>query len=148
MSPSERAGIELVTLGMCAGGEDHPVVRRLLQLVSVDAQAGVLSESDFGHRALSEVAPLRDIFAALFFASLGMLTDPMFVVDNYVNVLRLQYPYEFDEYALGTDGSLVVALRVDEAEVEARSSLADPPRRKAHALLGQPIDRLGKIVDP
>ena len=49
----------------------------------------LLSESDFGHRALSEVAPLRDIFAALFFASLGMLTDPMFVVDNYVNVLSI-----------------------------------------------------------
>jgi CPA2 family monovalent cation:H+ antiporter-2 len=49
----------------------------------------LLSESDFGHRALSEVAPLRDIFAALFFASLGMLTDPMFVMDNYVNVLSI-----------------------------------------------------------
>ena len=36
----------------------------------------VLSESDWaGHRALSEVVPVRDVFAALFFVSLGMLTD-------------------------------------------------------------------------
>ncbi len=49
----------------------------------------LLSDSDFGHRALSEVAPLRDIFAALFFASLGMLTDPMFVVEHYINVLSI-----------------------------------------------------------
>ncbi len=42
----------------------------------------LLSESDFGHRALSEVVPLRDTFAALFFVSLGMLTDPAYLVDN------------------------------------------------------------------
>ena len=49
----------------------------------------LLSESDIGHWALAEVAPLRDIFAALFFASLGMLTDPIFIVDHYVEVLAI-----------------------------------------------------------
>jgi CPA2 family monovalent cation:H+ antiporter-2 len=43
----------------------------------------VIRVSDWtGHRALQEVTPLRDIFAAMFFASLGMLTDPGFIVDN------------------------------------------------------------------
>lgn len=43
----------------------------------------VLSDSDWaGRRALSEVIPLRDIFAALFFVSLGMLTDPQFLIDH------------------------------------------------------------------
>ena len=42
-----------------------------------------ISVSDWtGHRALREVTPLRDIFAAMFFASLGMLTDPRFLADN------------------------------------------------------------------
>ena len=49
----------------------------------------LLSESDVGHWALAEVAPLRDIFGALFFASLGMLTDPVFVVENYGSVLGI-----------------------------------------------------------
>ena len=49
----------------------------------------LLSESDIGHWALAEVAPLRDVFAALFFASLGMLTDPVFIVDNYASVLAV-----------------------------------------------------------
>ena len=49
----------------------------------------LLSESDIGHWALAEVAPLRDVFAALFFASLGMLTDPVFIVDNYAPVLAV-----------------------------------------------------------
>ena len=47
----------------------------------------VLSESPFGRRALSEVIPLRDIFAAVFFVSLGMLTDPMYVLDHIGLVL-------------------------------------------------------------
>ena len=47
----------------------------------------VLSESPFGRRALSEVIPLRDIFAAVFFVSLGMLTDPRYLVENIGLVL-------------------------------------------------------------
>lgn len=36
----------------------------------------VVSESDLSHHALGEVLPIRDIFAALFFVSVGMLVDP------------------------------------------------------------------------
>ncbi len=42
----------------------------------------VLSESDYGHQALSDVVPLRDLFGLLFFASIGMLLDPRFLLDN------------------------------------------------------------------
>jgi CPA2 family monovalent cation:H+ antiporter-2 len=40
------------------------------------------SESQYAHQALAEIRPLRDIFATLFFVSLGMLADPNFVVEN------------------------------------------------------------------
>jgi len=43
----------------------------------------VLRETRFGHQALAEITPLRDIFAALFFVSLGMLLDPKFIVDYW-----------------------------------------------------------------
>ena len=42
----------------------------------------LLSESDYGHRALSEVVPLRDTFSALFFVSLGMLVDWTYLANN------------------------------------------------------------------
>jgi len=42
----------------------------------------VISESKFGAQALAQVIPLRDIFALLFFVSIGMLTDPLFVLQN------------------------------------------------------------------
>jgi CPA2 family monovalent cation:H+ antiporter-2 len=43
----------------------------------------VLRETRFVHQALAEITPLRDIFAALFFVSLGMLLDPRFIADNW-----------------------------------------------------------------
>jgi len=47
----------------------------------------ILRETRFAHQALAEITPLRDIFAALFFVSLGMLLDPQFVIDNWGLVL-------------------------------------------------------------
>ncbi len=47
----------------------------------------VLSESDYGHQALSDIIPLRDIFGLLFFVSVGMLLDPRFVLANWQMVL-------------------------------------------------------------
>jgi CPA2 family monovalent cation:H+ antiporter-2 len=42
----------------------------------------VLSESDYGHQALSDIIPLRDVFGLLFFVSVGMLLDPEFLLAN------------------------------------------------------------------
>jgi CPA2 family monovalent cation:H+ antiporter-2 len=42
----------------------------------------VVGESDLSHQILGEVEPLRDILAGLFFVSVGMLVDPLFVVQN------------------------------------------------------------------
>jgi CPA2 family monovalent cation:H+ antiporter-2 len=47
----------------------------------------VLSESDYGHQALSDIIPLRDVFGLLFFVSVGMLLDPNFVIQNWQIVL-------------------------------------------------------------
>src|ERR671917_272238 len=39
----------------------------------------VLSQSEYSHQALADIAPLRDVFAMLFFVSVGMLIDPAFL---------------------------------------------------------------------
>ncbi|MBU0729567.1 MAG: cation:proton antiporter [Proteobacteria bacterium] len=49
----------------------------------------VLSESDYGHQALSDIIPLRDIFGLLFFTSVGMLLDPAFLFDNWRIIITL-----------------------------------------------------------
>lgn len=47
----------------------------------------VLSESDYSHQALSDIIPLRDLFGLLFFASVGMLLDPMYLIAHLGTVL-------------------------------------------------------------
>ncbi|WP_332877319.1 YbaL family putative K(+) efflux transporter [Massilia sp. S19_KUP03_FR1] len=47
----------------------------------------VLRESELSHRAAEESLPLRDAFSVLFFVSVGMLFDPMVLVDYPLQVL-------------------------------------------------------------
>jgi len=47
----------------------------------------VMAESEFSHRAAEESLPLRDAFAVLFFVSVGMLFDPMVLVNDPWGVL-------------------------------------------------------------
>jgi monovalent cation:H+ antiporter-2, CPA2 family len=50
--------------------------------------AGILvSKSDLSHRVVAEALPFRDLFAGLFFVSVGMLVDPMFVIEQLPLVL-------------------------------------------------------------
>lgn len=47
----------------------------------------VMRESDYSHRAAQESLPLRDSFSVLFFVSVGMLFDPMTLVDQPLHLL-------------------------------------------------------------
>ncbi len=63
--------------------------------------AGLLvSESEYAHRTLAEVFPLREVFAVVFFVAVGMLIDPNSFVD--------QPEIVFGAAALGIVGKLVL----------------------------------------
>ncbi len=47
----------------------------------------VVNQSDVSHRAMAQSEPLQDIFAVLFFVSVGMLVDPAFLVRDVERVL-------------------------------------------------------------
>jgi CPA2 family monovalent cation:H+ antiporter-2 len=47
----------------------------------------VVNRSDLSHRAMARSEPLQDIFAVLFFVSVGMLVDPAFLVRELDRVL-------------------------------------------------------------
>jgi CPA2 family monovalent cation:H+ antiporter-2 len=49
----------------------------------------VIADTDFVHQAGSEVAPLRDTFASLFFLSIGMLLDPAVLAERPMLVLAV-----------------------------------------------------------
>lgn len=49
----------------------------------------MISEVEYADQTLAYVEPLRDIFATLFFASIGMLIDPVFLWNNLDLILEL-----------------------------------------------------------
>jgi CPA2 family monovalent cation:H+ antiporter-2 len=49
----------------------------------------VVSESDLSHRVLGDLLPARDVFAVLFFTSVGMLLDPAIIGEEWAAVLAL-----------------------------------------------------------
>jgi len=52
--------------------------------------AGILlSATEFAHRALSDVVPLRDVFGLLFFVTVGMLFDSTFALSHAVQIINI-----------------------------------------------------------
>ena len=49
----------------------------------------MLTETEFDHRVIAEVVPMRNLFATLFFVSVGMLIDPEFIARNFLTVIGL-----------------------------------------------------------
>ena len=49
----------------------------------------MISEVEYADQTLTYVEPLRDIFASLFFAAIGMLIDPLFLWQNLELILGL-----------------------------------------------------------
>lgn len=90
MSRSAATGSrELFTLSVLALG----IAFGAVELFDVSFALGaffagmVLNESELSHRAAHDTLPLRDAFAVLFFVSVGMLFDPMVLVQQPLAVL-------------------------------------------------------------
>lgn len=49
----------------------------------------IMRESEFSHRAAEESLPLRDAFSVLFFVSVGMLFEPMILLEQPLHVLGI-----------------------------------------------------------
>ena len=49
----------------------------------------ILSESDYNHQIVSEILPFRDAFNSIFFVSIGLLLNLMFVSENILLIVSL-----------------------------------------------------------
>jgi CPA2 family monovalent cation:H+ antiporter-2 len=71
----------------------------------------VVSESEFDSQVLAEIVPIRDLFATLFFVSVGMLLDPNFLVDQFTLVLGFTAALVIGKLLI--TGGALLAARVD-----------------------------------
>lgn len=77
----------LTVLVLCLGSAVSTQIFGLSAVFGSFLMGLVLRETRFAHQALAEVTPIRDVFAALFFVSLGMLLDVQYVINNWVMVI-------------------------------------------------------------
>ncbi|MFC2056618.1 cation:proton antiporter [Chloroflexota bacterium] len=77
----------LTVLVLCIGAAVGTQILGLSIVFGAFLVGLVLRETRFVHQALAEITPLRDIFATLFFISLGMLLDPFFLINNWQSVM-------------------------------------------------------------
>ncbi len=79
----------LTVLALCLGATIGTHYFGLSMVFGAFLVGLILRSTTFNYQALAEITPLRDIFAALFFVSMGMLLDPVFLLNNWLAVLML-----------------------------------------------------------
>ncbi len=77
----------LTILVLCLGAAVGTQIFGLSMVFGAFLIGLVLRGPRFGYQAVAEITPLRDIFATLFFVSLGMLLDPKFILDQWLLVI-------------------------------------------------------------
>ncbi|MFQ5550954.1 MAG: cation:proton antiporter [Gemmatimonadales bacterium] len=70
----------------------------------------IISESQYGMQALSDVLPFRILFSSVFFASVGMLLDLGFVADNAAMVLGLTAALILGKALLATIATMTLGM--------------------------------------
>lgn len=72
----------------------------------------VIAESGVGKRVEHLVIPVRDVFAGLFFVSIGMLVDPKALADNWAIILIVSATVVVGQVVLITVGSALAGRSV------------------------------------
>ncbi|MBK7863243.1 MAG: cation:proton antiporter [Archangiaceae bacterium] len=70
----------LAILALCIGGAWLTSLAGLSPALGAFLGGMLVADTEYGHRAMGDVMPLRDAFVSVFFVSLGMLFDPYTVM--------------------------------------------------------------------
>ncbi len=76
----------LAVLGLCIGTAWLTSLAGLSLALGAFLGGMVVADTEYGHRAMGDILPLRDAFMSVFFVSLGMLFDPRTVLAHPVMV--------------------------------------------------------------
>ncbi len=98
----------LAVLGLCIGTAFLTSLAGLSLALGAFLGGMLIAESPYGHRALNDVMPLRDLFMSLFFVSLGMLFEPQAILDAPLVTLLLLLAFMLLKGFLATIAALVM----------------------------------------
>ncbi|HVY28391.1 MAG TPA: cation:proton antiporter [Polyangiaceae bacterium] len=98
----------LAILGLCIG--TAWLTSRVGLSLALGAFLGgmVVADTEYSHRAMGDILPLRDAFVSVFFVSLGMLFDIRVVLTQPLLVLALLFGFLLAKGALATLSALAM----------------------------------------
>jgi CPA2 family monovalent cation:H+ antiporter-2 len=79
----------LAVIGICTGTAWLTSQAGLSLALGAFLGGMVVADTEYGHRAMGEMLPLRDVFTSIFFVSLGMLFDVRSMMEHPLLVLGL-----------------------------------------------------------
>ncbi len=79
----------IASLGLCVGFAMLADALGYSVALGAFIAGSLISESGRGHQVARLVAPVRDVFAAIFFVAVGMLIDPAMILEHWVAVAVL-----------------------------------------------------------
>jgi CPA2 family monovalent cation:H+ antiporter-2 len=98
----------LAVLALCTGTAWLTGMAGLSLALGAFLGGMVVADTDYGHRAMGEMMPLRDAFVSIFFVSLGMFFDLQVVLSQPVLVAVLTVGFVFGKGFLATVAALVM----------------------------------------
>lgn len=107
-SARSREVFLLAVLALCIGTAWLTSLAGLSLALGAFLGGMAIADTEFGHRAMGDVMPLRDAFVSVFFVSLGMLFDTHVVWAHPALVLGLTAVFIFGKGALATAAALVM----------------------------------------
>ena len=98
----------LAILGLCIGTAWLTSLAGLSLALGAFLGGMVVADTEYGHRAMGDILPLRDAFVSIFFISLGMLFDVRMVAEYPLLVLGLTLAFVGGKAIIATISALVM----------------------------------------
>lgn len=98
----------LAILGLCIGTAWLTSLAGLSLALGAFLGGMVVADTEYGHRAMGDILPLRDAFVSIFFVSLGMLFDLRVVVEQPLLVGALLAGFLVGKSAVATFAALAM----------------------------------------
>ncbi|HRI65139.1 MAG TPA: cation:proton antiporter [Polyangium sp.] len=98
----------LAVLGLCIGTAWLTARAGLSLALGAFLGGLIVADTEFGHRAMGDILPLRDAFVSLFFVSLGMLFDIRILLERPLLVLGILAGFVLIKGILATVSALAM----------------------------------------
>ena len=102
----------LAILGLCIGTAYLTALAGLSLALGAFLAGMLVADTEYGHRAMGDLLPLRDAFVSVFFVSLGMLFDVRVVVGEPLVVGTLLFGFLVAKGVLATIAALAMRFPV------------------------------------